>query len=477
MVFNKDVLFIHLGKTGGMSVTDYLCNTLKPPVYHVLPQSSLEKVKALGYEEMIPGNRHGSLSAAQEIIAPYNLKLADFKLILVVVRNPFDLHFSYFKQLRKPHAFKRLSENPKNKNLLDAAMGEYDAFAQKDFVHYNGMLSTFFEIDGKRPENLQIVKFEELATKVPELVRPYVVNDYPFPHENKSIDNSLPPKRLSDEAAAAIKHKYYYIFKNFYPALLAETERNRTSETQQKSKYLFVGGCARSGTSILTNIIGMHQRVVLGMERYNNLMKPQKFQLSAEHFEKNRFLTIHENDTGYTDFNKFRCHGSISEKWDSAALFGTKYTFADQVFWKLKQVFGNFHYLYIYRNIYDVAESWNRKAANGINWPAGKNYIMAVERWNESLGNTLTELRSGADIICLSYEEMLYSKKSIQPIFDRLGLQIDENVLRELTEARKKAPKKKFEKGMLSENEVEYIRNNARHELYDEIHSKFNILQ
>jgi hypothetical protein len=124
-----------------------------------------------------------------------------------------------------------------------------------------------------------------------------------------------------------------------------------------------------------------------------------------------------------------------------------------------------------------VAESWNRKAANGINWPAGKNYIMAVERWNESLGNTLTELRSGADIICLSYEEMLYSKKSIQPIFDRLGLQIDENVLRELTEARKKAPKKKFEKGMLSENEVEYIRNNARHELYDEIHSKFNILQ
>ena len=82
MVFNKDVLFIHLGKTGGMSVTDYLCNTLKPPVYHVLPKSSLEKVKALGYEEMIPGNRPDSLNVAQEIIAPYNLKLADFKLIL-----------------------------------------------------------------------------------------------------------------------------------------------------------------------------------------------------------------------------------------------------------------------------------------------------------------------------------------------------------------------------------------------------------
>ena len=477
MVFNKDVLFIHLGKTGGMSVTDYLCNTLEPPVYHVLPQSHLEKSKPLGYEQMIPGNRHGSLSVAQEIIAPYNLKLADFKMIFVVVRNPFDLHFSYFKHLKKPHVFKRLSENPKHKNLLDTAMGDYDTFAQKDFVHYNGMLTAFFEIDGKRPVNLQIGKFEELATKVPELVRPYAVNDYPFPHRNKSSDNSVQPQKLSDKAIAAIKHKYYYIFQHFYPELLAETEGNRTLETPKKSKYLFVGGCARSGTSILTTIIGSHHRIVLGMERFNNLMKPRKFQLSQEHFEKTRFLTIHENDTGYTDFNKFRCHRSISEKWDSAALFGTKYTLSDQVFWKLKQVFGNFHYLYIYRNIYDVAESWNRKVARGKKWPAKNNFLMAVERWNESLGNTLTELRSGADIICISYEELLYSKKSIQPIFDRLGLPIDENVLRELTDARKEAPNKRLAKGMLSENEVEYIRYSARFELYDEIHSKYNILR
>jgi hypothetical protein len=188
----------------------------------------------------------------------------------MVVRNPFDPHFSYFKQLRKPHVFKRLSENRNNKNLLDAAMGDYDAFVPRDYVHFNGNLSAFFEVDGKRPENLQIVKFEELATKVPGLVKPYAVNDYQFPHKNKSINKSLPPKRLSNEAAAAIKHKYYYIFKNFYPDLLAETEHNRTSERQQKSKYVFVGGFARSGTSILTNIICSHHRIVLGMERYNN---------------------------------------------------------------------------------------------------------------------------------------------------------------------------------------------------------------
>lgn len=476
MVFNKDVLFIHLGKTGGMSVTDYLCNTLKPPVYHVLPQSHLENSKPLGYEQRIPGNRHGSLSVAQEIIAPFNLKLSDFKLIFVVVRNPFDLHFSYFKHLQQPHIRKRLGNNTKSKKRLDAAMGEYDDFAQKPFVHYNGDLAAFFEIEGRRPDNLQIVNFEELNTKIPELIRPFSVNDYPFPHRNKSKASIEQPQKMSEKSIAAIKHKYFYIFKNFYPELLAEPEQNQATEWQQKSNYIFIGGCARSGTTVLTNIIGMHQHIVLGMERYNHLMKPRKFQLSPEHFEKDRFLTIHENDTGYTDFNRFLCHQSIPEKWEGAVLFGTKYTFTDQVFWKLKQAFGNFHYLYIYRNIYDVAESWNRKAAKGEKWPALNNYQMAVQRWNKSLANTLTELRNGADIICVNYDDLLFTKKSIQLIFDRLAVPIDENVVRELTEARNIAPKKKSAKGTLSETETEYIRNNAKFELYDEIHSKFNIL-
>jgi hypothetical protein len=475
MVFNKDVLFIHLGKTGGMSVTDYLCNTLKPPVYHVLPQSHLERSKPLGYEQMIPGNRHGNLSVAQEIIAPYNLKLSDFRMILIVVRNPLDLHFSYFKHLAKPHVRFRLQNNPKNLERLEAALGTFEDFVLKQFVHYRGKLINYFEMEGKRPENLKIVRFEEMSLKIPELVRPYTINDYPFPHRNKSPEKKLSTP-LGDEALLSIRNKYEYICKNFYPDLKLPEKSGMENTVPGDKKLLFTGGCGRSGTSSLTEIIGSHQQIVLGIERYNKLMRKNAFSLSKAHFTKERFLTIQNGDTFYDDFNKLKAHHGIAEKFDDAVFVGIKYPPFDQIFHLMKEHFGSFKYLYIYRNIIDVAELWNRRAEKGINWPKHKNYLKAVERWNQSLKHTFQQLKNGADIICIHYDDLLFSEKSIQPIFDRLGIPIDENVLSALANARKIAPEKKSAKGTLTENEIEYIKNNARFEWYDEIHSKYNIL-
>lgn len=243
-----------------------------------------------------------------------------------------------------------------------------------------------------------------------------------------------------------------------------------------KKKYLFIGGCGRSGTSVLTQIIGSHQQIVLGIERYNKLMRKKFFSLTDAHFSKERFLTMHEGDTFYDDFNKLKAHKNAAEKFDNAVYVGVKYPPFDKIYHLMQTNFGSFKYLYIYRNIFDVAESWNRRAEKGGNWASDKNYLKAVQRWNESLTHTLNELKNGTDIICVNYDEILFTNKSIQPIFDRLGIPMDENVIRELTEARNIAPKKKPAKGALSETETEYIRKNAKFELYDEIHSKFNIL-
>jgi len=475
MVFNKDVLFIHLGKTGGMSVTDYLCNTLEPPVYHVLRQSHLERSKPLGYEQMIPGDRHGNLCVAQELIAPFNLTLSDFRLIIIVVRNPLDLHFSYFKHLTKPYVRSRLQNDPKNVERLESSSGTFEDFSQKQFVHYRDKLINYFELEGKRPENLKIVRFEEMSLKIPELVRPFAINAYPFPHRNKSHEKSL-SEPLSDEALLSIRNKYEYICKNFYPDLKLPEKSGFKNSVPDDKKYVFVGGCARSGTSVLTSIIGSHQKILLGKERYNKLMHKNSFSLSKAHFAKDRFLTIRDGDTFYDDFNKFKDHMGIGEKFNNAVFVGLKYPQFDRIYHLMEQQFGAFKYLYIYRNIMDVAESWNRRAENGDNWPKDKNYLKAVERWNQSLQNTLQQLKNGADIICIHYDDLVFTNKYIQPIFDRLGIPIDVNVLKALKYARKIAPVKKSAKGTLTENEVEFIKSNARFELYDEINSKYNIL-
>lgn len=244
-----------------------------------------------------------------------------------------------------------------------------------------------------------------------------------------------------------------------------------------RRKLLFIGGCGRSGTTVLTEIVGAHHQIVLSIERFNKLMRKNFFRLTTAHFTKEHFTTIYPGDTFYDDFHKFKVHENTAEKFEQAVYIGLKYPPFDRIYQLMRANFGTFKYLYIYRSIFDVAESWNRRAEKGGNWPKEKNYLKAVQRWNDSLGNTLMELRNGVDIICINYDDLLFTEKSIQPIFDRLGIPIDENVSKTLANARKLAPTKKSAKGSLLESEIEYIRENARFDLYDEIHSKFNILR
>jgi len=367
-----------------------------------------------------------------------------------------------------------LQNNPKNAELLEAVSGEFDDFALKQFVHYRSNLVKYFEIEGKRPEQLQIVRFEEMTQKIPELIHPFAINEYPFPHLNKSPGRSL-TAHLGDEVLLSIRHKYDYICKYFYPELKFPEKSSLENTVHHDKKYLFVGGCGLSGTSVLADIIGSHHQIVLGIERFNKLMRKASFNLSKSHFIKERYLTIQDGDTFYDDFNKFKFHHQIPGKWDHAIFVGVKFPSLDKVFDQMKSAFGNFKYLYIYRNIYDVAESWNRKSEIGGNWSKEKNYVKAVERWNLSLSNTLKQLKNGADIICIHYDDLFFSDKSIQPIFERLGLPIDENVLKALAKARNEAPKRKSAKGTLKKDEIEYIQSNARFELYEQLHSTYNI--
>ncbi len=489
MVFNKDVLFIHLGKTGGMSITKYLCNVLKPPVTHVVKAEEFENAKQAGYEVFHPWKRHANLVEIVGFLKSFGIQLADFKVIICVVRNPFDLDFSYYKHLNTAKNYKRLLGNPGNQKLLAATQGKYENFGRQKFTHHKGQLKNFFEIDGKTPGNMKIVRFEELSKAIPELVNPFAIHQIPFPHVNKSDAIILPQYELSNQALKSIYKKYGWIFENYYPSLIPSGTIDLPSNTletpsgtinlpldEKDKKYLFIAGCGRSGTPALTTIIGSHARIVLGMERYNRLMRPDNFKLSKAHFAKERFINVQDGDTGYDDFYRHQLHLDIPEKWDNSEFYGLKYPPADRVYNKLKEAFGSFHYLYIYRNIFDVAESWNRNAASGTKWPAKQDYIQAVKRWNTSLNSTLNLIKRGEPIICIKYEDLFFSDKSIEPVFEKLGLPIDENVLKALATARKLSGSKKLKKGALSKEEHDYVAANARFNLYEEFNTKYNVL-
>ena len=217
MVFNKDTLFIHLGKTGGISVANYLCQVLRPPVVSVVRHNEFDLLKQIGHEIMVPWKRHANLVEAKAYLKTKNINIEDFKIIIIVIRDPVELDFSYYRHLRTPRYIKKLSQKPIHAEKLAAAQKDYSFFAAKPFTHYQGDLKDYFEIDGVIPPNMRIIRFENLSEEIPELVEPYSVKGMRFPHRNKSAENFERPA-LSVVAIESIKEKYRWIYdKGFYP--------------------------------------------------------------------------------------------------------------------------------------------------------------------------------------------------------------------------------------------------------------------
>jgi hypothetical protein len=217
MVFNHEVLFLHLGKTGGTSVSWLLCNTLQPPVFNVVQKGVLKAIESQGYEFLLEGDRHTNLNDAKTLVEKYGMNITDFKLILVLVRNPVDLEFSLYRHSRKQEVIKRgnTSVDNKLKKRIADARGSFEDFALTDNAHYKGRLRDFFTTENKIPEILKIVRMEEMHEVLPDLLRPFQKHYEPLPHRNKS--DEIISNRLSQKALLNIYRKYRWIYdQGFY---------------------------------------------------------------------------------------------------------------------------------------------------------------------------------------------------------------------------------------------------------------------
>jgi len=114
MVFSNDVLFLHIRKTGGTSVTEYLLHVLPPPVYYMAPAPKSHIHRAgVTY---LPGTNHGNLKEAAVVVREYGFELERFPVIMATVRNPYDLAvsmYAYRRQHSLPYTMIELARAPK----------------------------------------------------------------------------------------------------------------------------------------------------------------------------------------------------------------------------------------------------------------------------------------------------------------------------------------------------------------------------
>lgn len=210
-----------------------------------------------------------------------------------------------------------------------------------------------------------------------------------------------------------------------------------TNRHDGKQRYVFVCGTPRSGTTLLAKVFGSNGQVVLGIERFKRLLGCGYV---PELFVKDRFFDFQVSDTNarYEAYRDY--YESARRKFEDARYIGDK---IPNLYKRISQVndafSGEATFVFCYRNLFEVAASWNARAQNpkDRNWPEANDYREAVKHWNDSFRQALQAKQRGIDLIPFSYNAFvdfgLSSGKAYYVDFLReLGLplgQADEEVL------------------------------------------------
>lgn len=218
MLFNDELLFLHVPKTGGMAVTKYLLEVLPPPVRYAYPNFR-EDYERKGIVQL-KGIRHETMSEARDFLHTLGLDLAAFKCIIAMLRNPYAIEVSRFAYLQKGHSWDR----GHNQDL--ALGGDFERFAIHSHDHggHARPIESYFLLDGQMPPNLKILRTENLDEEVKRALEGIGVRtDAILPRDNESSHGD-PPRYYTRAAEEAVYRRYRWVFdRGFYPRLDRES--------------------------------------------------------------------------------------------------------------------------------------------------------------------------------------------------------------------------------------------------------------
>ena len=213
MIFTKDVLFLHVPKTGGSSVSQWLLDVLPGPVYFAHPDHVGEDSSRSGIRR-VNGRAHETLQEASEVLPRYGIDIRRIPLILAGIRNPYALEVSRFFHLRK----KRPPNNrgPGPTRALEGGFENIVVNCKPEWV-IGGQLEPDFLLDGTMPPNLVIVRLENAHEELSSaLTRIGIATDVPLPWYNES-DHEHFSAYYTPPAEEAVYRRHQWVFDNgFY---------------------------------------------------------------------------------------------------------------------------------------------------------------------------------------------------------------------------------------------------------------------
>lgn len=208
MLFNRDLLFLHVPKTGGIAVTKKLLEILPKPIYYALPDGP--KDKAHNPPEIIAtvGRRHGNLQQAQEWLGEYGKTLASFKKIIAGMRNPYAMEVSRYFYLRLGYAW------DKGKAQQIALNNDFETFAIESLYlgRKSSQIEDYFVLEGITPNNLVVIRHEQLYSDLQKVLTDLDITlDSPITRINDTKHKDY-HQYLTPKAERAIYNRYQWLF-------------------------------------------------------------------------------------------------------------------------------------------------------------------------------------------------------------------------------------------------------------------------
>ena len=242
------------------------------------------------------------------------------------------------------------------------------------------------------------------------------------------------------------------------------------------TKYAFICGCPRSGTTAITFLLSSHPMISLGLERYKYYANNRKInKINEELFSYELFFEFKEEQTNilpqnskqYSDY-----YNGLKEKYRYSLIYGDKYPDYFQFYNNLKDSFFDAKFIYLLRDIYEVASSWNVRANEpNSSWPKHADYREAVKRWNESLKETNDFLKiSPKNLFVCDYDSIFgNSRNYLEKLLKFIDIPLHFEIVKHYKLATKEYPKVKKKSKKITPDQSLFIKENANFILYEKI--------
>lgn len=197
--------------------------------------------------------------------------------------------------------------------------------------------------------------------------------------------------------------------------------------TADRSRYLFVVGCPRSGTTATWRLLVSHPQIAIGTERYGSRFESPAF-LDHSLFERERFFDLQAGDTFYTELGS--AYDPIRDQYGSATYHGDKIPYLFRHLGRLESVFGNeLRVVFVVRDIWPVAASYQRRHEDATDetWPPGSDYRTAISDWSQALREI--EVRGHDERYhVVAYESLFEKRVGLDDLFAFLDLPVPDVV-------------------------------------------------